>query len=209
MTLLGFFLVVISGVTDCSASRSAHREIQWSSSIRAVAPDAKHEIEVRANLEAEDNASPVTLHNCSEPGEWPLFTLTRRADLYWSDDGKNILVIDAPDSSTSRLLLFSVDQIEHDGLPHRPDAIDQLVKEALRKQIGQKSSIEFYLPTFVSWAGGELVLAVGGESATAATGPLDRYCMGAVIDTKALRITRLMSETDLRLRFRARCDTSP
>lgn len=194
---------------DCAASGSRHVEIHWSRSLRATAPDGATELEVRANLQSESNASPVLLRDCRGTATWPLFTLQRRADVYWSDDGRHLLVVDAPLDGTNTLLLFSIDQSRQRGTPAAPAALEQLVQAMVRSRLGDRAQVIFYLPTFVSWRKDELLMAVGGEAADADTGPLKGYCFGLVVDTNGVRTSRVLSARELRAMSGAGCRTNP
>jgi hypothetical protein len=155
-------------------------------------------VEVHPVFDGDGNRTPVTLHRCGGTGSWPLFTLKRDAELRWGADSNHILVINEPLSLTNELLFFSVASLTTgtQGLP--PDTLNRAVTEALTERLGKEKHVQFYLPSFVSWKGDDLLLAVGGETYTANVGPLASYCYGMRINISTLRVESVLSEKELK-----------
>jgi hypothetical protein len=166
-------------------------------------------VEVRAVFDGDGNRTPVTLHKCGGTGSWPLFILARDAELHWGADSNHILVINEPLSGGNELLFFSVSSLTTgtQGLP--PDTLNRAVKEALTERLGKEKYVDFYLPSFVSWKGNDLLLAVGGETDLGHDGPMDTYCYGMRINISTLRVESVLSEKELKKSTGHSCQESP
>ena len=182
--------------------------LQWSKPAAVVAPNRFWVVEVNPILDADENRTPVSLRNCRNSKVRPLFILARDAELHWSADSKNLLVINEYLSGTSEVLLFSAHDVVT-GAPRPPDAINMVVMAALEERLGKARQVDFYLPAFVSWNDSSLVLAIGGMTNTQVPGPMKTYCYGMTINTSTLRIDEILSEEQLKSRSGDRCQSSP
>ncbi len=207
---LGLALLVTGASSaPCSGTSPSHGHLQWSESAKIVAPDRAWQVEVHPVLTSEENQTPVTLHSCRKAGSWPLFTLKRSAEIYWSPDSRNLLVVNKPFSGSSRLLFFSVKALSDGKRAGASDLLDRTVKQAVLQRLGEKRHIEFYLPQFVSWAKGNIVLAVGGATYSGGNGPMSPYCYGIVVNGGTLRVEDTLTAGELKAKFGAECRVSP
>jgi len=209
MFVIWLLLATGAASAQCSDAPKLHTQLQWSETAKVVAPDHRWVAEVHPVLDADENRTPVTLHRCGGTGSWMLFTLERSAELHWGDDSNHILVVNEPLSGTNKLLLFSVPSLTTgtQGLP--PDALDKAVNEALMERLGREKHAQFYLPSFMSWKGNDLLLAVGGATYAANAGPLTPYCYGMRINSSTLRVESILSEKELKTRTGHGCQVSP
>jgi hypothetical protein len=209
--MLGILLLLTAGnaSAQCSGAPKNHARLQWSDSAKLIAPDHVWVVEVRPVLDADENRTPVSLHRCGGTGSWPLFTLERSAELHWAADSNHVLVINEPLSGTNKLIFFSVASLTTGTQGPSPDALNKGVNKALTQRLGQEKHIQFYLPSFVSWKGDDLLLAVGGETYPANVGPLASYCYGMRIDSSTLRVESILSEKELKTRTGHSCQVSP
>jgi hypothetical protein len=209
--MLGISLLLTAGVASaqCSGVSKSHAQLQWSESAKVVAPDHAWVVEVSPVLNADENRTPVTLHRCGATGSWPLFTLERSAELRWGADSNHVLVINEPLSGTNKLLLFSVAGLTTGTQELPPDALDRAVRGALTERLGKEKHTQFYLPSFVSWKGDDLLLAVGGATYAANVGPMTPYCYGMRINSSTLRVESILSEKELKTRTGRACQVSP
>lgn len=208
--MFGILLMLSAGAASaqCSGTPKEHTQLQWSESAKAVAPDRAWVAEVHPVLDADENRTPVTLHRCGGTGSWQLFTLERRAELRWGADSKHILVINEPLSGTNKLLFFSVASLTTGTQGTPPEAIDRAVNDALTERLGKEKHVQFYLPSFVSWKGDDLLLAVGGATYAANDGPLAPYCYGIRINSSSLRVESILSGKELKTRTGHSCQVS-
>jgi len=209
--MLAILLLLPAGTASaqCPGVPKSPVQLQWSESAKVVAPNHVWVAEVHPVLDADENRTPVTIHKCGSTETWPLFTLQRSAELRWGADSNHILVVNEPLSGTNKLLLFSVPRLTTgaQGLP--PEALDSAVNAALTERLGKERHAQFYLPTFVSWKGDDLLLAVGGATYAANGGPLIPYCYGMRINSSSLRVETILSEKELKTRTGHGCQVSP
>ena len=194
---------------QCSGRTRPHAHLQWSEPVRVVAPDRAWVVEVHPILDADENRTPVTLHKCGESKSWPLFTLRRDADVYWSSDSKQLLVIDQPLSGGNKVLLFTVPKTGTEIAKAESDALDKAVRAVISEHVGEGKHITFYLPALASWKDRALLLAVGGEAYAGNGGPLDSYCYGLTINSDSLHVGEVLSEKQLKARTGRSCQVSP
>lgn len=208
-----FALSLLSTVSispaQCVGTSHAHNQLQWSEPAKIVAPNHVWQVEVNPILNADENKTPVTLVSCRGAQSWFLFTLQREANLYWSSDSRYLLIVDEPLSGTNKLLLFSVEQLITNTPNSLPDALDKAVNEALKRQLGEGVHIQFYLPTYTSWDKKNLLLAVGGESYTVNTGPINSYCYGFIVDSETSTVMNVLSKKELVAKTGRSCRVSP
>jgi hypothetical protein len=183
---------------QCLGESRPHGHVHWSEPTRIVAPNRSWQVEVRPVYDADENRTPVILVKCGESRSWPLLTLRRSADVYWSADSRHLFVVDHPLSGTNQLLLFSVPGLAAGAQEPPPDVLDKIVNDTLLDRLGKGAHVQSYLPTLVSWTNNDLLLAVGGAFYTQAVGPLTRYCYGLRIDIGTLRLEQVLSEKDLK-----------
>lgn len=195
-------LLVLShmATASCIKTKSSGR-LQWSEPATITSPDHRWQIEVRPVLTSNYNETPVSVRNCKTNRSFNLFTLTRNADLYWSQSSKSVFVIDNPTDGTSRLFIFLIDN-ELEGSHSNHDLINYNVKNAVMKAIGSNRQIVFYLSSFVSWNDDKLVLVVGGTTSSGDNGPMKPYCFGMVINTDSEDVTAVLSSKELRKKFK-------
>ena len=205
IALFALLLTAGSASAQCSGAQRRHAQLRWSESAKVVAPNHAWVAEVHPVLDADENRTPVILHECSGNGSWPLFTLERSAELHWAADSNHILVINEPLSGTNKLLLFSVASLTTGAQGSPSDGLDRSVKEALAERLGKDKHVQFYLPSFVSWKGDDLLLAVGGETYTAYVGPMSTYCYGMIISSSTLHVQNILSENELKTRTGHSC----
>ncbi len=209
LTLVGLLLFAPTLWGQCTGSAKIHANLQWSETAKVISPDRLWEVEAYPVLNADENRSPVTLRKCGEFKAWPLFTLRRSAEVFWSFDSKHVLVIDQPLSGTNKLLLVSVANSSA-GIPGgAPDALDKRVNETLAERLGKEKHAQFFLPNFVSWKGDNLLLAVGGAAYSAGDGPLIPYCYGVRINSSTLLVESVLSEKELKTSTGHSCQVSP
>lgn len=197
-------------LAQCSGAARSHAQFQWSEAARLVSPNRDWELKVEPRLTSDENESPVLLRNCRNSKSRILLTLTRTADVNWSQNGKRLLIINEPVANASTLLLF--DTSSANNLPSRPtdrDTIDETVKKRLSEEIGKNRQIEFYLPEFVGWRSADLIIAVGGASTSGGAGPMTSYCYGFLIDSNTRAIKDVLTADSLHSKFRRECRVSP
>ena len=209
MIIIWLLLAAGTASAQCSGTPKLQAQLQWSEAAKVVAPNRTWVAEVHPVLDADENRTPVTLHRCGGSGSWPLFTLERSAELRWGADSNHILVVNEPLSGTSKLLLFSVLSLMAGTASVSPDALDAAVKEALAERLGKEKHVQFYLPSFISWRGDNLLLAVGGAAYATNVGPLTPYCYGMRINSSTLRVESILSEKELKTRIGHGCRVSP
>ena len=163
--LLGLSLLVAGTCcAQCSGTSHIHARVQWSESAEVIAPDWSWAVQVRPVLDADENRTPVTIHKCGGSLSWPLFTLQRSAELYWSSDSRHLLFVNQPLSGTNKLLFFTVPKSATESPTSNSDALDEGVRDAIAERVGNgRHIIQFYLPTIASWNGGSVLLAVGAR----------------------------------------------
>jgi len=206
---LALLLIIEVAFAQCSGASQTRATLQWSKPAKIVAPDRFWVVEVNPVLDADENKTPVIIRKCGESKSWPLFTLQRSANLYWSSDSKRLLVVNQPLSGTNKLLIFSVPSPINRGLESPSDALDKMVYSTLLERLGKNKHIQFYLPTFVSWTNNNLLLAVGGAAYAEDTGPLDAYCYGLRINSDTLHVDKVLSEKELTASTGHGCQVSP
>ena len=186
-----------------------HAKLQWSEAAKATSPDRFWEVETHPVLNADENRSPVTIRKCGESKSWPLFTLQRSAEVFWSPDSKHVLVVNQPLSGTNKLLLFPLASLSTGTRGGAPDALDKAVNETLAERLGKERHVQFFLPNFVSWKGDNLLLAVGGATYAASDGPLVPYCYGMRVNSSIMRVESVLSEKELKTSTGHSCQVSP
>jgi hypothetical protein len=209
IVVISLLLAAGTASAQCSGVPKFQAQLQWSEAAKIVAPNHRWVAEVHPVLDADENRTPVTLHRCGSTDSWPLFTLERKAELRWGADSNQILVVNEPLSGTNKLLLFSVPSLTTGTQGFPPDALDKAVNEALTERLGKENHAQFYLPSFVSWKGDDLLLAVGGATYAANVGPLTPYCYGMRINSSTLRVESILSEKELKTRTGHGCQVSP
>lgn len=204
-------LLLLSGScwAQCPGNSRVIAHLQWSESAKVIAPDHSWIVEVHPILDADENHTPVTLHKCGESKSWPLFTLQRSAEMYWSSDSKRVLVIDQPLSGANKLLFFTVPGAATDTPEFGADTLERVVMDTLLERLGDGRKVQFYLPALLSWKDDNLVLSVGGETHTGNAGPSEAYCYGLRIDSGSLRVEDVLSDKQLKTRTGRGCQTSP
>jgi hypothetical protein len=194
----------------CEESAVSHGRLQWSEPAHLVSPNREWMLELKPLLTAEENQSPVLLHACDSSDSSLLITLARRADAYWGPDGNSLLVIDQPASDSYKPLVFSnLTKLNVNDALKDSNALDVALRKNILQQVGAGAEIEFYLPRFVAWNPGSLVLAVGGSTSSGKDGPMKSYCFGFVIDGGTLQISDTLSAKDLHSKYKAACQVSP
>jgi hypothetical protein len=210
LTLVGLFLLfTATSWGQCSGPARTHANLLWSEAAKVTSPDRAWEVEVHPVLDADENRSPVTIRKCGESKSWPLFTLRRSAEVFWSSDSEHILVVDQPLSGTNKLLLVSVASPSTGPQGGSPDALNKTVNETLAERLGKEKHVQFFLPNFVSWKGENLLLAVGGATYAAGDGPLVPYCYGMRINSSTLHVESVLSEKELKTSTGHSCQVSP
>lgn len=194
---------------QCSKSPQPHRRLQWSEATQATSPNFRWQVVLRPVLTSEENNSPVLLKSCRGRESWQLLTLSRSAEVFWAPSGSRLLVINQPTADVYQLLLFDVEKLSSDSATQSANEIDEVVKQSLKEKLRESRIIEFYLPTFVSWANERLVLGVGGATSSGRDGPMQSYCYGFVIDSTNRRMQNVLSRKDLKAKFGAQCKESP
>lgn len=190
-------------LTELAAQSVGHSALlHWSRQTIVKSPDERLQIEVHPVLTDAENHSPVVVRRLADQQVWDLFTLTRAAEAAWSPDDQRILVIDQPTADSYQVHLFS-----SEGQKTQVDT-DKMIRSAVADLIGRKRTIEFYLPTLVSWEGHELVLAVGGTSSHGINKPMKPYCFGVRVDDKSGRVTTFSGDV-LKRQFNSRCRINP
>lgn len=195
--VLSGLLLAGAAVPQCDAPSQSKIQLHWSRYNKVVAPNRSFAVEVHPILDSEENQSPVTLRACETSKSWPLFILQRSAELYWSADSKRLLIVDEPLSGTNKVMLFPIDKLTQQSQANAPDAINVAIKEALTRKLGKHSHFQFYLPTYVSWNGNDLLLAIGGTTYTQENGPEQSYCYGFEIDSSSMHIKKIMPDGEL------------
>jgi hypothetical protein len=195
--------------TQCPGTFNTSGVLHWSEAAQIASPNRAWVVEVHPVFDAEDNRSPVTIRSCRDSKSWHLFTLQRRAEVYWRPNSGQVLIVDQPLSGTNKLLLFSVASLAAGAQRPEPDAIDEVVNSALVRKIEKNRHIQFYLPTFVQWKGGSILLAVGGVTHGEGNGPFEAYCYGMEVNGNTLRVESVMSEKELRAGTGHSCQVSP
>ncbi len=208
LTLVGLLLLAATSWGQCSGTPETHGNLQRSEPAKVISPNHARMVQVHPILNVDENRSPVTVSKCGDSKSWPLFTLQRSAELYWSSDSKHVLVVDQPLSGTNKLLIFSVPSSAA-STTEPSDALDKTVNEALAERLGKNKHVQFYLPTFVSWKGDSVLLAVGGETYAENVGPLDAYCYGLKINSNTLHVESVLSEKELKASSGRSCQVSP
>jgi len=204
LTLLSLLLFTPTSWGQCTGPAKTHATLQWSEAAKVISPDHLWEIDVHPVLNTDENRSPVTISKCGESKSWPLFTLQRSAEVFWSPDSKHVLVVDQPLSGTNKLLIVSTG-VEGGA----PDGLDKTVNETLAERLGREKHAQFFLPKFVSWKGDNLLLAVGGAAYGAGDGPLIPYCYGVKISSSTLHVESILSEKELKTSTGHSCQVSP
>lgn len=194
---------------QCSGPARTHANLQWSEAAKVTSPDHVWEVEVHPILDADENRSPVTIRKCGESRSRPLFTLQRSAEVFWSPDSKDVLVVNQPLSGTNKLLFFTVSGSPAQTSEPASNNLDNTVAEALSERLGKDRHLQFYLPTLVSWKDSSMLLAVGGETYVGNSGPLDTYCYGLRINSSTLRVQGVLSEKELKASIGHSCQVSP
>ncbi|MBB6144703.1 hypothetical protein HNQ77_002659 [Silvibacterium bohemicum] len=194
---------------QCSGPVRTHANLHWSEEAKVSSPDRVWEVKVHPVLDADENRSPVTIRKCGESKSWPLFTLQRSAEVFWSPDSKHVLVVNQPLSGTNRLLLFPVPGSPAQTSEPASDDLDKTVTETLAERLGKGKHVQFYLPTLVSWRDSSMLLAVGGETYLGDSGPLDTYCYGLRINSSTLHVESVLSERELKASTGHACHVSP
>ena len=202
-------LLAGAGVSPCAGPVRTHLHVQWSTPATMVAPDRSWVVEVHPLLDAASNQTPIMLRRCDDSQQWPLFTLERSADLHWSADSKQLLIVDQPLSGTNKLLLLSIPAIATGRSDSSVDALDRMVTVSLKERLGTGALMQFYLPAVVSWTDSTLLLAVGGETYVGTGGELGRFCYGVRVRTDTLHLDDVLSEAELRTRSGHGCQVSP
>lgn len=209
VVLAALLLFVGSPTGPPPGAGQAQGRLQWSEPATIVSPNRAWRVEVDPVLTSSENRTPVFLRPYLGTGSWLLFILRRRAELYWSPDSGSLLVINEPVSGSGELLFFRVKTLSEGKQVHPASRINGVVRDMLLRRLGQKRHIVFYLPRFVSWKEGNLVLAVGGTASPTHYGPMVPYCYGFQINSATLHVSRVLSARKLKAEFGAACQISP
>ncbi|MGD1065227.1 MAG: hypothetical protein ABR975_00235 [Vulcanimicrobiaceae bacterium] len=165
----------------------------------ARSPDGRWEIDVHGPTSVDDlnvEASAATLIRCTKVrAVWPLFMVRAMDDVWWSSTSDEILVIDTW-SRLPRLRLFRLGSLSTGDVDVPQTHLDAVVRRALRAKIGDRRLDDEELEV-VSWEGRTILLAVHGKTTSAR--PLT-FCYGVPIDTRTLRVSRLLSRRQVRAR---------
>jgi len=156
--------------------------LHWSKRTIVKSPDGQFQIEVHPILTDEENHSPVVVQRLYDGREWGLFTLTRAAHVLWSPDSHRILVIDEPTADNYEVNVYSPE-----GKRMEADT-DGMMRSIVASQIASGRTIEFYLPTFVSWKGNELVIAAGGTTSHGIPSPMESFCVAVRVDSDSGKV---------------------
>jgi len=105
-------------------------------------------------------------------------------------------------------LLFNTASVRGDA-EGKAKQIDDVVKRRRSQELGEKRHVEFYLPQFVSWKAGDLVIAVGGATSSGGDGPMSSYCYGFLIDIGTRQVRAALPEAGLKAKFGKECRVSP
>ncbi|MBP6750056.1 MAG: hypothetical protein KA144_10490 [Xanthomonadaceae bacterium] len=208
----GAFALVVASIglpaaaTDASACLAPAREaatLHWSEPARVVSPSRVWAIEVdaRAGLRSDDNETPVALIRCSDGRRVPLFVLTRAARMQWSPRGNRLLVLDRPGAGHHELRFYDAERIAGRRSANDADRIDSVVRDAVRDRLGPTNTIAFYTASVAAWRNDRLTLSIALQAANGATGPLRPFCYGVVLDTSAMAVEAVLSETETKKRY--------
>ncbi|MGD0682344.1 MAG: hypothetical protein ABR990_09855 [Terracidiphilus sp.] len=197
MKIIRLALIIVTTSLVCLAAQPLGHPVflHWSKRAIVKSPDGQFQIEVHPILTDEENHSPVVVHRFYDGSERELFILTRAANALWSPDSHRILVIDEPTVDNYVVHLYSPE-----GKRTEADT-DRMMRSAVASQITQGRSIEFYLPTFVSWKDNELVIAVGGTSYRGIPSPMQSFCFAVSVDSDSGKViaTKKLSYSHCRL----------
>ncbi|HWG20706.1 MAG TPA: hypothetical protein VG225_09250 [Terracidiphilus sp.] len=184
MKIIRFALIaVMTALVGLAAQPQTHPMfLQWSERAKLKSADGQFQIEVHPILTDEENHSPVVIRRLSDGKESELFTLTRAAYAMWSPDSHRILVIDEPTADNYEVHLYSPE-----GKRMEADT-DGMMRSAVVSQIAPGRKIEFYLPTFLSWKGNQLVIAVGGTTSHGIPSPMESFCLALSVDSDSGKV---------------------
>lgn len=212
LVLLSTALLAISCIAtaSCVATKSSG-EIQWSERSSIVSPNHVWRLEVHPNLASDDNESPVAVVNCKTNASYPIFVLDRMAYSYWSPNGDNLVIINESGVDVYNVLFFDIKSSSTFNPSQTFNVLNKKIENVIFNKLGKNRFVHFYLPTFVSWTDGELVLAVGGATTSpGAYGPMTPYCFGIVVDTGTQNIKSVVSADELKHEFsNTECRVSP
>lgn len=158
------------------------------------------DVDARAGLRSDDNATPVALIRCPDGWRMPLFVLTRAAQLHWSPRGDALLVLDRPGAGHDELRLYDAGRIAARGASRDAGRIDRVVRDAVRARLGPSNTIAFYALSMASWRNDRLTLSIALQAVSGATGPLRPFCYGVVLDTSAMAVEAVLSEAETKKR---------
>jgi hypothetical protein len=203
MTKLSKVLAASIAINVTSNPATSQQVIQWSQRAHFASPDGRWQLVVIPRLSGAGNDARVELRSKRARIREHLFQLTRVAQVYWSQDASRLLILNEPFSGSKEILFFAVSPRGASEL-----RVDRTIRDKFLRMSGGKE-IVFFTPTLAAWGQGSLVLAVGGTTANAATGPTKSHCFGLVIDSMKPRVIGTISSSDLKRRYRADCQTSP
>ena len=173
-----------------------------------LAPGRRWQVEVMPD--ADGDASPVSIRDCATGTTRRLFQLVRSALIYWSPDGRNLIVLRSPGAGHDELLLFRLPADDQAADRLMPEVhVDTTVRAAVKSSIGRAREIQFYMLTFVRWTTSGAVVAVGGTSTRGEQGRMTPYCYGLNLILEPFRVGRVLSPQTLTAKYGTRCHEMP
>jgi len=185
ITLIATLMMAASAPNSalCQGPSQPQGTIRWSESTKLLAPNRLRYVEVKPILTADENQSPVWLRSCRSASAFPLMVLSRSADVYWSSDSADLMIIDRPADSSYIVRVFKVVDSRSNLSATEVHGFNNQVRSFVEHRIPKGARIEFFKPRGKSWNGSQLTLEVLGTYSVDDPGPMRSFCFNAVIDS--------------------------
>ena len=198
---------------QCGAAGARRVHLQWSDSVEAVSPGGGFEVRVLPNFSSDErsveNETPVVLGRCKDGIVHRIFTLHRDAELFWGPGDAGVVVVEQRTADWYTLSFFRTIPWQGGSAAQSDPHLDEAVLAAIRRRLPADRKIGFYLPRVISWVGTEIALAIGGTTYPRQDGPGKSYCYGVIVSSETLHISRVLSASELRSSYHARCRVMP
>ena len=196
VTILPMSLAALAGdvwASEPSRSDAFPAYLHWSAPKKSVSPDHAWELAVFPIYRDGGNHSPVVVRKRRGGRANLVLTLQRDANFYWGS-GSRLLIIDDPITTPRSILLFRLGSTGAvTRLRPTPD-LDADIRARVLGALGRTKAVVFYIPTFGSWTGSQLVLRLGGTFVHGTTGPMTSYCYRVTVDSRTAKVESMAKE---------------
>jgi len=189
----------------CTASPNETVQIHWSETKRVFSPNCKWVLDIRSV--GEDGPAVAYIHEVKQGVPRHLFEVSRDAVIHWDKLEADLLVEDMEFSNRYRLMLFE----PLNGYQSQKEAlrIDDTIRADVEHNLKPRENIIYYLPKFVAWTDGGLVVSVGVITVDGHSGPFTSRCVGYEVAARPIKIMATLSKASLKKEYGVTCQVWP